>query len=74
MPPDHRRRFQGVNAVSAGFVATRMSVVDGVDELQSEWFQNVYVDQGQLPMGRAGEPREIAEAVAFLASGLSIRM
>ena len=51
-----------------------MSVVDGVDELQSEWFQNVYVDQGQLPMGRAGEPREIAEAVAFLASGLSIRM
>lgn len=57
-----------VNAVAPGFVATRMSVVNGVDELESDWFENVYVDNGQLPMGRAGEPAEIAETVAFLAS------
>jgi NAD(P)-dependent dehydrogenase (short-subunit alcohol dehydrogenase family) len=60
-----------VNAVAPGFVATRMSIVDGVDELASDWFRTVYVESGQLPLGRAGQPGEIAEAVAFLASGLN---
>jgi NAD(P)-dependent dehydrogenase (short-subunit alcohol dehydrogenase family) len=57
-----------VNAVAPGFVATRMSVVDGVDELDSDWFRGVYVDHGQLPLGRAALPEEIAEAVLWLAS------
>jgi len=57
-----------VNAVAPGFVATRMSVVDGVDELDSDWFRTVYVENGQLPLGRAAAPAEIAEAVLWLAS------
>src|SRR5437899_276791 len=32
-----------VNAVAPGFVATRMSVVDGRAELESDWFRDVYV-------------------------------
>ena len=57
-----------VNAVAPGFVATRMSVVDGVDELESEWFHTVYLDHAKLPLGRAAAPREIAEAVLWLTS------
>ena len=37
-----------VNAVAPGFVATRMSVVDGNDELESEWFNDVYVKYGKI--------------------------
>jgi NAD(P)-dependent dehydrogenase (short-subunit alcohol dehydrogenase family) len=57
-----------VNAVAPGFVATRMSVVDGVNELDSEWFNDVYVRYGKLPMRRYGQPSEIAAQVAWLAS------
>jgi NAD(P)-dependent dehydrogenase (short-subunit alcohol dehydrogenase family) len=57
-----------VNAVAPGFVATRMSVVDGVDELQSEWFRSIYVDNERLPMRRAAHPDEVAETIAWLAS------
>lgn len=57
-----------VNAVAPGFVATRMSVVDGVDELDSDWFRTVYVENAQLPLGRPAAPREIAEAVLWLVS------
>jgi NAD(P)-dependent dehydrogenase (short-subunit alcohol dehydrogenase family) len=57
-----------VNAVAPGFVSTRMSVVDGVNELDSEWFQDVYVRYGKLPMRRYAQPSEIAAHVAWLAS------
>jgi NAD(P)-dependent dehydrogenase (short-subunit alcohol dehydrogenase family) len=57
-----------VNAVAPGFVATRMSVVDGVNELDSEWFHDVYVRYGKLPMRRYAQPSEIAAQVAWLAS------
>ncbi len=57
-----------VNAVAPGFVATRMSVVDGVDELESEWFNDIYVRYGKLPMRRYAQPSEIAAQVAWLAS------
>lgn len=57
-----------VNVVAPGFVATRMAVVNGVNELDSDRFQTVYVENGQLPMGRAAQPHEIAETVAWLAS------
>lgn len=57
-----------VNAVAPGFVATRMSVVDGEDELQSESFTSVYVDRARLPLRRAAQPVEVAQAVVFLAS------
>lgn len=56
-----------VNAVAPGFVATRMSIVDGKDELDSDWFRTVYVEHAQLPLGRAARPDEIAGAVTWLA-------
>jgi NAD(P)-dependent dehydrogenase (short-subunit alcohol dehydrogenase family) len=57
-----------VNAVAPGFVSTRMSVVDGKNELESEWFSDVYVKYGKLPLRRPAEPSEIARHVAWLAS------
>lgn len=57
-----------VNAVAPGFVATRMSVVDGEDELHSESFTSLYVDRARLPLRRAAQPVEVAQAVVFLAS------
>ena len=57
-----------VNAVAPGFVATRMSVVDGKDELESEWFTDVYVKYGKIPIRRYAMPDEIAQHVAWLGS------
>src|SRR3954454_24037371 len=57
-----------VNAVAPGFVSTRMSVVDGVNELDSEWFNDVYLRYGRLPIRRYAMPAEIAEHAAWLAS------
>jgi NAD(P)-dependent dehydrogenase (short-subunit alcohol dehydrogenase family) len=57
-----------VNAVAPGFVRTRMSVVEGVDELESDWFRDVYQTHRKLPLRRAAEPAEIAAAVAHLVS------
>ena len=57
-----------VNAVAPGFVSTRMSVVDGKDELESAWFKEVYLEHGKLPIRRHAMPSEIAEHVAWLAS------
>jgi 3-oxoacyl-[acyl-carrier protein] reductase len=45
-----------------------MSVVDGVDELEGDWFKGIYVEQGKLPLRRHAEPHEIAAHVAWLAS------
>jgi len=56
------------NSVAPGFVRTRMSVVDGVDELEGEWFRARYRDGGLLPVRRPCEPAEIAAAVSHLAS------
>jgi NAD(P)-dependent dehydrogenase (short-subunit alcohol dehydrogenase family) len=57
-----------VNAIAPGFVATRMSIVDGQDELESEWFKTVYLEHGKLPMRRYARPAEIADQAAWLAS------
>jgi NAD(P)-dependent dehydrogenase (short-subunit alcohol dehydrogenase family) len=57
-----------VNAVAPGFVSTRMSVVDGRNELEGEWFRDIYVDRGKLPLRRYAQPSEIAAHVAWLAS------
>jgi NAD(P)-dependent dehydrogenase (short-subunit alcohol dehydrogenase family) len=57
-----------VNALAPGFVNTRMSVVDGVNELESDWFRTVYVDHRKLPLRRAAEPEEIAAHAAWLCS------
>jgi 3-oxoacyl-[acyl-carrier protein] reductase len=57
-----------VNALAPGFVATRMAVVDGVNELESEAFRRVYVDHGKLPLRRPAQPEEIAAHAAWLCS------
>lgn len=49
-----------VNAVAPGFIATDMT------SWLSEEIQTAYMDR--IPMKRFGQPEEIAEAVAFLAS------
>jgi NAD(P)-dependent dehydrogenase (short-subunit alcohol dehydrogenase family) len=56
------------NAVAPGFVSTPMSVYEGVNELETEWFLKNYVKDRRIPLARAGRPEEIAEAIAFLAS------
>jgi NAD(P)-dependent dehydrogenase (short-subunit alcohol dehydrogenase family) len=57
-----------VNAVAPGFISTRLSVIDGVHERDSEWFQTVYVGHGKIPLRRHAEPAEVAPSVVWLAS------
>jgi NAD(P)-dependent dehydrogenase (short-subunit alcohol dehydrogenase family) len=56
-----------VNAIAPGFVDTPMSVVNGINELETEWFKRNYVEGHHLPLKRAGQPREIAGVAWFLA-------
>lgn len=56
-----------VNAIAPGFVNTAMSVVNGVNELESEWFHRNYVEGHHLPLRRPGQPEEIAGVALFLA-------
>ena len=57
-----------VNAIAPGFIATRLSVMDGVHERDTSWFQQVYVENARLPLRRHAEPAEVAPSVAWLAS------
>lgn len=58
-----------VNAVAPGFVRTQMSLNEmGVDEADTEQFQEEYVKTGRLPLGRAAMPEEVAESVGWLSS------
>jgi glucose 1-dehydrogenase len=57
-----------VNSISPGFVRTRMSIVDGVDETTTEHFLEYYVESGRIPLGRAGLPEEVAAAALFFAA------
>ena len=56
-----------VNAIAPGFVNTAMSVVDGQNELDSQWFKDNYVTNQHLPLRRAADPKEIAGVAFFLA-------
>ena len=56
-----------VNAIAPGFIDTPMSVVNGVNELESDWFRQNYVAGHHLPLKRAGQPEEIAGVALFLA-------
>jgi NAD(P)-dependent dehydrogenase (short-subunit alcohol dehydrogenase family) len=40
----------------------------GVDEADTDQFQNQYVKTGRLPLGRAALPEEVAETVLWLGS------
>jgi 3-oxoacyl-[acyl-carrier protein] reductase len=56
-----------VNAIAPGFIDTPMSVVNGVNELETEWFRQSYVLGHHLPLKRAARPEEIAGVAFFLA-------
>ncbi|MEI6811187.1 MAG: SDR family oxidoreductase [Actinomycetes bacterium] len=57
-----------VNAVAPGFVSTRMSIYDGEDELESDWFKSIYLENKRLPIARAAQPIDIAKSIAWLVS------
>jgi NAD(P)-dependent dehydrogenase (short-subunit alcohol dehydrogenase family) len=58
-----------VNAVAPGFVDTRMSKLpDGSSEYDTELFRDVYIKHRRIPLGRPGQPEDIAGPVAFLCS------
>jgi NAD(P)-dependent dehydrogenase (short-subunit alcohol dehydrogenase family) len=57
-----------VNGVAPGFIDTPMSFVDGENELETEWFKDIYVEQQKIVLRRAGLPEEIASVIAFLVS------
>jgi NAD(P)-dependent dehydrogenase (short-subunit alcohol dehydrogenase family) len=56
-----------VNAIAPGFVNTPMSIVDGQNELESQWFLDNYITNQHLPIRRAAAPEEIAGVAYFLA-------
>ena len=56
-----------VNAVAPGFIRTPMSVVNGVSELDGDWFRINYIEGQHLPLRRAGMPEEVSGVVYFLA-------
>lgn len=56
------------NALAPGCIHTPMSIVDGVDETETELFRTWYVGQRKIPLARPGRPEEIAKVCVFLAS------
>ena len=61
-----------VNGIAPGFIKTRMSVLaDGTDEFENKDFKEIYLKQKKLPVGRYGEPQDIANVAVFLASPLA---
>jgi 3-oxoacyl-[acyl-carrier protein] reductase len=56
-----------VNAIAPGFIDTPMSITNGVNELESKWFHDNYVEGHHMPLRRAGQPEEIAGVAFFLA-------
>jgi NAD(P)-dependent dehydrogenase (short-subunit alcohol dehydrogenase family) len=56
------------NAIAPGCIHTPMSIINGVDETQTEYFQKWYVTERKIPLGRPGQASEIARVAVFLAS------
>jgi NAD(P)-dependent dehydrogenase (short-subunit alcohol dehydrogenase family) len=55
-------------AIAPGHIHTPLSIVKGVDETRTEFFQEWFIKNRRIPLARAGEPEEIARVVVFLAS------
>ena len=58
-----------VNAIAPGFVDTPMSILpDGSHEYDADWFRDIYVKYGRIPMRRYGKPVDMAGPTYFLCS------
>jgi NAD(P)-dependent dehydrogenase (short-subunit alcohol dehydrogenase family) len=55
-----------VNVVAPGCIHTGMSIINGIDETATEYFQEWYVKQRKIPLARVGQPEEVAKAILFL--------
>jgi NAD(P)-dependent dehydrogenase (short-subunit alcohol dehydrogenase family) len=55
-----------VNVVAPGCIHTEMSVINGVDETTTDFFQDWYIKQRKIPLARPGDAKEIANAILFL--------
>ncbi len=44
-----------------------MSRSTGTNELETDSFKEIYVKRRRIPLARAGQPEEVAEAALFLA-------
>lgn len=56
-----------VNSIAPGFIDTPMGIVNGINELETEWFIQNYVNGHHLPLKRGGQPEEVAGVALFLA-------
>ena len=59
-----------VNAIAPGFIDTRMALQpDGSGhEHQTDWFKDIYLKHGRIPLRRPGTPEDVAAAAAFFCS------
>jgi NAD(P)-dependent dehydrogenase (short-subunit alcohol dehydrogenase family) len=55
-----------VNAVAPGAIHTPFNIIDGVDISQDEGFIQKFLRERKIPLGRMGEPDEIANVIGFL--------
>jgi len=57
------------NAIAPGFIDTRMALMHGsIHEHQTDWFNDVFIKHGRLPLRRPGKPEDVAGPILFLAS------
>jgi NAD(P)-dependent dehydrogenase (short-subunit alcohol dehydrogenase family) len=57
------------NAIAPGFIDTRMALMHGsIHEHHTDWFQDIFIKYGRLPLRRPGKPDDVAGPILFLAS------